>query len=203
LWSNGKDEYLVVHGCDYATAHKLSDGSQVWRLGDLNPKSNYNASLRLVASPALSPDLIVVPTAKGGPVVGLKPDAKGEIAAGDSAELWRMPKGTTDVPTPLIHEGLVYMCRENGTLICLDAKTGKEVYNERLHSAKYRGSPVLADGKVYLTAADGVISVVKLGPKFEKLAENRMGETVTASPAISGGKIYIRGWNTLYCVDGK
>src|SRR5438876_6344762 len=51
LWHNGKDEYLVVHGCDYATAHRLSDGGEIWRLGDLNPKSRYDASLRFVASP--------------------------------------------------------------------------------------------------------------------------------------------------------
>src|SRR5262249_25045573 len=64
LWRRGNEAYLVVHGCDYATAHSLKDGSEIWRLGDLNPKDKYNSSLRFVASPAVSPDLIVVPTAK-------------------------------------------------------------------------------------------------------------------------------------------
>src|SRR5437667_2129974 len=82
LWHRGKDEYLIVHGNDYATAHRLSDGGEIWRLGDLNPRKRYNYTLRLIASPVATPDLIVVPSAKNGPVVGVKPEAKGKIAAG-------------------------------------------------------------------------------------------------------------------------
>jgi outer membrane protein assembly factor BamB len=202
LWSNGKDEYLLVHGCDYATAHKLSDGSEIWRLGDLNPKSEYRRDLRMVATPAISPDLIVVPTAKDKGVVAVKPDAKGTIAKGNTSEAWRLSRGTTDVPSPVIHDGLVYMCREDGQkgLVCLDAKNGKEVYQERLHSGLYRASPVLADGKLYLTCRDGTFTVVKLGQKFEKVAENTLKDMFTASPAVSGGRIYLRGWDALYCI---
>jgi outer membrane protein assembly factor BamB len=200
LWHKGDQEYLVVHGCDYATAHRLADGSEIWRLGDLNPKSNYNPTLRFVASPAASPDLIVVPTAKNGPVVGLKPDASGLVGAGAAAEAWRMPRGTPDVPSPLIHQGLVYLCRENGILICLEAATGKEHYQERLHSARYRASPVLIGDKIYLTARDGTFSVVKAGPRFELLATNRLPDTFTASPATAGGRLYLRGFEALYCV---
>jgi outer membrane protein assembly factor BamB len=201
MWQNGKDAYLVVHGCDYCTAHRLSDGQEIWRLGDLNPKANYNRTLRFVASPVTSPDLIVVPTAKNGPVVALKPEAKGMIMAGSPFELWRKPRGTTDVPSPLIHGGLVYMCRENGVLVCMDAKTGQEHYQERLYSARYRASPVLADGKLYLTARDGgVVSVVKAGPKFELLAANKLPDIFAASPAIANGTIYLRGFENLYAI---
>ncbi len=203
LWSDGKDEYLVVHGSDYTTAHSLQDGSEIWRLGDLNPKSSYRADLRLVASPAISPEVIVVPTAKNGPVVAVKPGAKGAIFAGGTGEMWRLPKGTTDVPTPLISDGLVYMCRENGTLVLLEAKTGKELYQERLHSGIYRASPVLADGKLYLTCRDGTFTVVKAGPMFEKVAENKLPDLFTASPAVSERRIYLRGWDTLYAIGEK
>jgi outer membrane protein assembly factor BamB len=200
LWQNGKDTYLVVHGCDYATAHRLSDGSEIWRLGDLNPKTKYNPTFRLVASPVAAPDLIVVPTAKNGPVIGVKPDAQGMITAGSPSERWRRPQGTTDVPSPLVHEGLVYMCRENGLLICIEANTGKEHYQEALHRALYRASPVYADGKLYLTARDGMFSVVKAGPRFELVATSQLPDTFTASPAISGGRIYLRGFETLYAI---
>src|SRR5206468_3993332 len=98
------------------------------RVGGLNPKSKYNATLRFVASPLATPDLIVVPSAKNGPVVGLRPDATGLVMPGSPYEQWRMPHNTPDVPSPLVHDGLVYLCRENGVLLCLDAKTGKKVY---------------------------------------------------------------------------
>ncbi len=205
LWHNGKDEYLIVHGCDYTTAHRLADGSEIWRLGELNPKNAYNSYLRFVASPVATADLIVVPTAKNGPVVGVNPEAKGKISTGSPFEQWRRPNNTPDVPSPLVHDGLVYLCRETGILICLDAKTGKEFYQERLHNARYRASPVYADSKIYCTARDGTISVVQPGPKFHLLVANHLPDQISASPAISNGRIYLRAFQTLYAIgqEGK
>jgi outer membrane protein assembly factor BamB len=203
LWRNGKDEYLVVHGNDYATAHRLTDGSEVWRVGDLNPNNaqhRYRGDLRFVASPAAAADLIVIPSAKQHDVVGIKPTATGFVGSGSPNELWRRAKGTPDVSSPLIHDGLVYLMGESGLLTVLDAKTGKELYAQRLHAARYRASPVYADGKVYLTARDGVFTVVKAGPKLEQLVENKLPDEFSASPAISKGRIYLRGWKTLYAI---
>ena len=204
LWRNDQDEYLVVHGCDYTTAHRLSDGSEIWRLGDLNPKNKYDFSLRFVASPVAASDLIIVPTAKNGPVVAVKPEAKGMVAIGSPFEQWRKPHNTPDVPSPLVHDGLVYLCNERGVLTCMDAKTGKEHYQQRLHSARYRASPVYADGKIYCTARDGTVSVVRAGPTFQLLATNQLPDQIAASPAISQGRIYLRGFEALYAiVNGK
>ncbi|MBI1914244.1 MAG: PQQ-like beta-propeller repeat protein [Planctomycetes bacterium] len=200
LWHKGKDEYLITHGADYAIAHRLEDGKEIWRVGGLNPKNRYDDFFRFVASPVATPDLIVVPSAKRGPVVGVKPDASGLLMPGSKGEQWRLPRGTPDVPSPLVHEGLVYLCSERGALLCLDAKTGKQHYTEELHRSLYRASPVYADGKVYLTARDGTVSVVKAGPKFELLAENRLPDQLAASPVISSGRIYLRGFDALYAI---
>jgi outer membrane protein assembly factor BamB len=54
------------------------------------------------------------------------------------------------VPSPLIHGGLVYLCRENGNLLCVDATTGHELYEQRTETDRHRASPVYADGHVYL-----------------------------------------------------
>lgn len=203
IWRKGKDGYLITHGNDYAIAHRLDDGSEIWRVGGLNPKDNYRGDLRFVASPLATPDLIVIPSAKKHGVVGLKPDAEGLVMPGSKHELWRLKNNTPDVPSPLLYDGLVYLCREDGILVCLDAKSGKEQYNERVHGSKFRASPVAADGRVYLTAHDGIVTVVKAGPKFEQVVENKLPDTFTASPAISGGRIYLRGWKTLYAIGPK
>jgi outer membrane protein assembly factor BamB len=202
LWHKDKEEYLVAHGADYATAHRLEDGKEIWRVGGLNPKvPRYNQFFRFVASPVATADLIVVPSAKYGPVVGVKPDASGLLLPGSKGEQWRLPRGTPDVSSPLVQDGLVYLCHERGLLSCLDAKTGKKYYSEeRLHEARYRASPVYADGKIYLTARDGTVSVVKAGPKFELLAENRLRDQTASSPVISGGRIYLRGFESLYAI---
>jgi outer membrane protein assembly factor BamB len=215
LWRNSKDEYLVVLGCDYCTAHSLKDGSEIWRLGDINPQSpkqKYDRAYRIIATPAAAADLIVVPSARNGPVIGIKPEAKGTIKTGDTFERWRaVGKGpgplskTPDVPAPLIHDGLVYIVREYqrepGALICMDAKTGQEVYYESIHKSRYRASPVAGDGKIYLTARDGTVSVVRAGRKFELLATNKIPDEITASPAIANGRIYLRSFKTLYAIS--
>lgn len=206
LGSDGKEEYLIVHGCDYTTAHRLHDGSEIWRLADLNPPEpgqRYHSTLRFVATPVFSSGMIVVPTAKGGIVVAIKPDASGLVKTGNAAELWRKPRVTPDVPSPLVHDGLVYLCKENGLLICLDAQTGQQHYQERLHSARYRASPVYADGKIYCVARDGTVCIVKAGPKFELLAKNKLPDEIAASPVIAHGRIYLRGFTTLYAIGAE
>ncbi|MFO0880326.1 MAG: PQQ-binding-like beta-propeller repeat protein [Gemmataceae bacterium] len=201
LWSNGKDAYLVCHGNDYATAHSLKDGAEIWRVTDLNPRGRYNRYLRFVASPVCTPDLIVVPSAKRGPVVGVKPDAKGEVTPGSAGEAWRFPKNTPDVPCPLVHDGLVYLSREDGHLMVLDAKSGKMIYDMPTHGHRHRGSPVYADGKIYTISRDGVATVSQAGRTFKKLATNRIPDQVSASPAISGGRIYLRGFKYLWAFE--
>jgi outer membrane protein assembly factor BamB len=201
LAKSGKETYLVVHGADYTTGHRLSDGAELWRLTGLNPKDKYQPAFRIIASPVVVDDLIVIPTCRGQQVIAVKPDASGEVKPGTPAEQWRVMKGAPDVPSPLVHEGLVYLCRENGFLLVLDAKTGSEIYHERLHDSRHRASPVYADGKIYLTARDGTFNVVKAGRRFDLLATNRLPEEFTASPAISGGRIYLRGFKTLYAIS--
>lgn len=204
LYRDNAQEYLLAHGCDYVTAHSLADGHEIFRCGKLNaPGEKYNATLRFVASPVAAEGLVVVPSAKNGPVLGLKVDAKGNITDSQEGHVWRMDDNTPDVPSPLVHEGLVYLCRENGVLLCLDAKTGERLYMERTHSQRHRASPVYADGKIFLTARDGHVTVVKPGRTFEILANNEIGEPVSSSPAIAGGRIYLRSYEHLFAIGTK
>lgn len=204
LYDDGKQQYLITHGADYTIAYNLEDGSERWRLEGLNPQNDatrrYHPTLRFVASPAANEGLVVVPTAKNGPVFAVDGNAKGTVEDESPALLWSLPDNTPDVPSPLIHEGLVYLCRENGNLMCLDAKTGELRYQELTHRTRHRASPVFADGKIYLNARDGKISVVKAGPKFELLAQNDLGEEISASPAISNGTIYLRTFDALWAI---
>jgi len=194
----------VSHGNDYAIGHRLANGAEIWRLGDLNPKERYNRTLRFVASPVATGELIVVPTAKNGQVVGVDPAARGKVDRdSDTHERWRRPKGTPDVPSPLVHDGLVYLCRENGVLTCIDAKTGETVYEEKAHRTKHYASPVYADGHLYLTARDGTVTVVRAGRDFKIVSHNKIDDGLDASPAIANGRVYLRGNDSLYAIGVK
>lgn len=204
IWKQGNRALLIVHGNDYCTAHKLDDGSEVWRVTELNSKANYNRFWRAVSSPLVLPDLIVVPSCKKGVTVGLDPaKAQGEIAPGHTAEKWRIPRNTPDVPSPICVDGFLYLMGEQGMLFCHDADSGKLLYEERITNMRHRANPVAADGKLYLQGRDGVLVVVKIGKTFEKLAENKLPDTFTASPAIANGVLYLRGWKDLYAIKSN
>lgn len=199
IYRHDSTEFLVTHGGDVTIAHDLQDGSEIWRVGGLNPKNNYNNFLRFVSSPAVGPGMIVIPSAKGGPVLCLRPNGKGDLTEQASAFWWKLDRGTPDVASPVVHDGLIYLCLETGALVCLDAKNGEEIYKERILSDRHRSTPVIADGKLFITGRDGSVLVVQTGRDLNVLAKNSLGETITASPAISNGRIYIRTWESLYC----
>lgn len=203
LYDHGGTTLLITHGADYTIAHSPQDGKEIWRLGGLNPQGkSYHPTLRFVASPAAAEGIVVCPTAKNGPIFAVAPNKQGDLTDGD-AILWVRDEHTPDVPSPLIHEDLVYLCRENGMLLVLDRQTGEEVYMNRTHSHRHRASPVYANGHLYLTARDGKISVVKAGRDFEIVAQNETGETMSASPVISNGTIYLRTFDALWAIRNE
>jgi outer membrane protein assembly factor BamB len=200
IYRDDNQAFFLTHGGDYVVAHDLETGKELWRCGGMNPLGNYNNTLRFVASPVAADGLIVVPSAKNGPVLGIEPAAKGNITDSAQGLRWRRADNTPDVPSPLIFDGLVYLCRENGTLLVLDAKTGEQIYQERCYSDRYRASPTYADGKIFLCSRDGTITVVKPGRKFEILAENKMGESISSSPVFADGRMYLRTFDALYAI---
>ena len=204
LYNFGGLTYLVTHGADYTVAYNLDDGSERWRLGGLNPhddpKRKYHNTLRFVASPGVADGIIICPTAKKGPFFAIKADQTGDLTGNKDALFWKVDRNTPDVPSPLIKDGLVYLCREDGKLQVLERDTGEEVYVTRTHDNRHRASPVYADGHIYLTARDGKVTVVKAGRKFEIVSQNDTGEAMSASPVIANGTIYLRTFDALWAI---
>ena len=180
------------------TGHDPATGKELWRADGLNP--NNEGSYRIIASPVVHGDVIYVPS-RERPMLALKAGGRGDVTR--THVLWSFMSGP-DVPTPVTDGTYLYVINDRGIMWCLDAKTGKEVYErQRMRPATYSGSPVLADGKIYITNEDGVTSVVQAGPKFAVLAENDFDEYVLSSPAVSDGQIFIRTDKALYAIGER
>lgn len=200
-------KFLVTHGADCTVAFDPESGQELGRIGGLNGPTKindnqYDNTLRFVASPALGDGVIVIPTAKAGPLVAVNVshELTGDVTHRPEAVRWIYDK-TPDVSIPLIVDDLVYVVMKPGQVFCVDLKTGKEHYYERIHNAEHRASPVYADGHIYICSRDGICTVLKSGPKFEVVAENDIGnEPITASPAISNGTLYLRSYDALYAI---
>lgn len=207
IYEDADRTLLITHGGDYTIAHDLNTGAELWRLGGFNSPGNFNPTLRFVASPAVSsanggPGIIIAPSAKRGSIAAVSPQGAGEIT-GTKSELWRLPKSTPDVPTPLVYEGLVYLCGEDGRLTVVDANSGKEIYQQRTESDRHRASPIAAAGKIYLTSRGGVVTVIEAGQEFKRIARNDLGEPISASPVFANGVLYLRTFENLYAIGVK
>jgi outer membrane protein assembly factor BamB len=210
LYDHDGMRFLVTHGADCTVAYDLKTGAELGRVGDLNGPTRlndnqYDHTLRFVASPALGEGVIIIPTAKAGPLVAVnvRDDLEGDITKRPEAVRWVYDK-TPDVSIPLIVDDLVYVVMKPGQVFCIDVNTGEEKFFERIHNAEHRASPVYADGHIYICSRDGICTVLKAGPEFEVVAENDVGnEPITASPVISNGTLYLRSYDALYAIRSK
>ena len=128
--------------------------------------------------------------------------ARGDIT-GTDAIVWSLDRDTPYVPSPVIHDGILYFTKSNsGVLSAYAAATGQKLYGpERLPGIRdIYASPVVAGGRLYITSRDGTTLVVESGPEFEVIATNTLEDDIDASAAVVGGEIYLRGQRYLYCI---
>lgn len=184
---------LIVSGADYVTGHDPATGRELWRVGGLNPRRN--PMQRIVASPVVLGDLLLAPS-RVDPLTALDASAEGRPAV-----LWRVREGP-DVPTPVMNDRHVFVLRDGGIMLCLDAATGATVWGpERLEGGTYSASPVLAGDRVYVTSESGTTTVLAATDRFEVLAVNRLDEYILSSLAVSDGQIFLRTSEHLYCLE--
>ena len=130
-------------------------------------------------------------------ILAVRADGSGDVTRTHVA--WRSRKGVTYVPSPVYHDGRLFVVNDQGVATCFDARSGREVWSERL-GGSFTSSPVLVGDLLFVTNEAGKTYVLKAGPKFDQVAVNDIGEGVLATPAVAGGKIYLRTAGHLYCI---
>ncbi|MDA7527410.1 PQQ-like beta-propeller repeat protein [bacterium] len=113
-------------------------------------------------------------------------------------------KGIPEVPSPVFDGTFLYLVKNGGLLTCINATTGKQVYQTRTRgNGTHYASPVIADGRLYSSAGSGQISVLKLGETPRILATNDMKQSLFATPAISNGVIYVRTHSSIFAFGNQ
>ncbi|MFN7932533.1 MAG: PQQ-binding-like beta-propeller repeat protein [Bryobacteraceae bacterium] len=137
-----------------------------------------------------------------GPTGLVAVDIGGATATEQPRLLWRYGKGFEGViPSPLLHEGILYSVKNGGILTAFDAKTGEVTKMARIEGALggYSSSPVMAEGRIYFANEEGKVAVVRAGRDWELIRVNDLGEGMFATPAMVDGKIFVRTAEALYC----
>jgi outer membrane protein assembly factor BamB len=189
---------LVLGGSRCVASYDADSGRQLWQLD--GPTEQFVASL------VYGDDILFLTT--GYPefhLMGIRPDGSGNIT-GTSHVAWHIPhaenkngKYASYVPSPLAAGDHFFVISDLGWLGCIEARTGRRLWNERLgrhHSA----SPVLVKDHLLLPDDNGITWVVKASPKFELVRNNSLGDECYASPAVANGCLYLRTLHTLWCI---
>jgi len=142
-------------------------------------------------------DLIALMSKTESAMLAIRPGGQGDLT--QSNIVWKEKRGLPEVPSPLYYQGRIYLVKDGGVASCLDAKTGKLHYRERIGAGGfYYSSPVAGDGKIYACSQKGVVVVFKAGDKLEVLSKNDFGEAILATPAVVDGRVYVRTEGSLY-----
>lgn len=190
----GKRTELVASAAEAIISYDPLTGKELWRHKGLESNA--------VPTPVVSNDLVVLTSGAPNKIaLAIRAGGNGDVT-GTSHLVWSYNKGTAYVPSPILYGEYLYLMAGNGSLTCLEAKTGKMVYEgARVPRAiPFTASPVAFEDKVLITSDEGETFVVKAGPKHEIIGTNSVGEAVFASPAIADGKIFIRGVNNLFAI---
>jgi outer membrane protein assembly factor BamB len=198
---DGKPE-IVVSSNGSVAGYDAKSGKLLWELdgisGNTIPSASAEGATIVVGAGV---------TRKGGdPAKAAKSNCCLKLIEKDgkpSFEVaWSADKAASSYATPLTYRGHAYFVNQSGVVFCVDVKTGKEIYAERIDGACW-ASPIGAGEHVYFFGKDGAATILKAGPKFEKIASNILWAEKKENPAGKDGGDY--GGTTLYgiaFVDG-
>ena len=160
-------------------------GRELWRVR----YPEHSAAAR----PLFANGLVYVDTGYGkAELLAIRPDGRGDVT--ETHVAWKALKGVGAKPSPLLVDDLIYAVSDTGGVVtCFDAKTGAEVWQQRVGGGGHSASPLFADGAIYIFAEDGSAAALAPGREYRELARSAIGEGgVMATPAIAGKALFLR-----------
>ncbi len=196
---DGKD-LLISNGAAVCIAYDVMTGKEVWRIvqgedSTISMPTTDNKTVYFYTGFFTKPD-----KEKVAELLAVDPSGKGEVTK--THVLWRKESPILQMLTQLLKDGLIYTIDTKNKLMCLDASTGKTIWEVRARG-KYNASPVCADGKIYFSSTNGKILVIKEGRTYQLLAENQLEGEIWATPAVVNNSLLIRTSIYLYRIGKK
>ena len=180
---------LVSSAADSTLAYNPSTGQELWKV--------FHGGMNEAGRPIYAHGLVYLTAGHIKALIAVKP-GQGDLTAKDIA--WEFKKDAPTRPSPIVVGDHLYFANDDGVAYCLDAKTGKEVWKERL-AEKITASPILVEGNLIFCCEGGKIEIVAAKPKFERILEkpNAIQDGIKGSPAAVGDSLLIRTSGFLYC----
>ena len=197
----GRD-LLISNGSAVCIAYDPESGKEIWRVVD--------GAESTIAMPITENGVVYWYTgfmvaADGSnytDFLAVNPDGQGDITATNIIWKKKDELAHNQMLTPVIRDGLIYTVNSRNTMMCIDAKTGEEVWSKHVTS-DYDASPLYINGNIWFFSARGEILVLKAGRKYEVVAQNKTDSGIFATPAVLRNSMILRTQNFLYRIGGE
>ena len=184
-------QQIISPGSDCVCAFDPADGKELWRV----KYKGYS----VIPRPVYGNDLLYLSTSYDSPsILAVKPTGKGDVT--ETHVAWTTKKSAPHTPSLLLLGSDLFAVSDRGTAICLDAKTGEEIWEKRL-GGNYSASPLYAEGNIYFQSEQGEAIVIKASREYQELARNNLGQRTLASYGVTGKALIIRTDTHLYRIE--
>lgn len=184
---------LISPAADWVYAYNPANGEQLWR-------AHYGQlGFSTVPRPVVGHGMVYICTSyMKSRLLAIRYDGKGDVTKSHIA--WQSDSNVPQKPSLLLVDDNLFMVSDKGIASCVDAKTGKQHWRERING-KFSASPLLANGKIYFFNQDGETTVVAASSIFKKIAVNELEAGFMASPAVIGNAMFLRTETHLYRIE--
>lgn len=180
---------------DFVAAYDVTAGEEQWRV--CYPQPGWS----VIPQPVAGQGLVFVCTGWANQhLLAIRPGGRGDVTKDRLS--WSMRRNAPNTPTPLLVGDQLYVLADGGILTCVNAKSGKVHWSERVPGA-YSASPICANGKIYITNETGVGMVLEAGTEFKELARSDLKEKTFATFAPVDGALFVRTETQLYRFEKK
>jgi outer membrane protein assembly factor BamB len=182
---------IISPGAKAAFAYDPRDGRELWTVcytaHSTASRSVFGYGMAFINVGYSKPELWAV-----------RVDGRGDVT--DTHVAWKCTRGVPGRASPLLIDGRIYMLTDKGVASCLDAKTGEEIWRQRI-GGNYSASSVYVDGRIYFFSEAGKTTVLMPGTLPEILARNMLDDGFMASPAVAGKAFFLRTRSHLYRIE--
>ena len=183
---------LVSNGAQGCYAYDPATGEELWKVRH----HGFSNAPRPVAGHGL---LFTTVDRDHPELWAIRLGGRGDIT--DSHVSWKEMAAMPPRCSPLLVNDLLYVINRLGIITCMDAKTGKPVWKNRLPGS-YSASPIYANDRIYVFNEEATAFLVKPGREFQITQENKLDQDIlVATPAVSARALFIRTENHVYRIE--
>jgi outer membrane protein assembly factor BamB len=224
MWLRGQRVLIAGCGDGSVVCINARTGQPIWQVpltkAGINSAvlvHNHDKVIAIYGTPYEPGELIAFRI----PDVQPEPDSSRPVIVDPATvRLWKDPGISTSTTSPILVGDRIYVTKEKGQLVAVDANTGKTFWSFRLGIEQRNACPLFADGRIYAPILDnptgkdqgssteagvkgGFYVLADKGDSVEQLSHIALDGPCFGTPVAYNGKIYLQTARKLYAFGKK